>query len=385
MVRVIHEPERGQLVPVRVWARALSRETVRQLQVIASQPYVVSHVAAMADAHLSDGVAVGTVFATERTLVPAALGGDLGCGMSASRLSLSVTDLSRPLLESFVERLGAVVPAGAGVHRRPPRDPPASLFDQPLSTGKLDHTRAALVPRHLGTLGGGNHFIEIDRDSEGRCWLLVHSGSRGLGAAVAAHHTKAGVSSAVGLSTLDATADAGAGYLADLSWALQFAHENRTALTDAAVRTLEEVIDAPVTRDASFDVPHNHVAWEQWEGRMLLIHRKGAVHAPLGAQLLIPGSMGTASYVVRGLGSPASFRSCSHGAGRVMSRGEARRRIRPAAFREEVRRVVVPAWLGAALVEEAPSAYRDVREVIEDQSDLVAPEIRLTPLAVMKG
>lgn len=189
-MREIFEPDRGQRVPIRLWARETSLETVRQLQRLASQPYVVEHVAAMADAHLAEGVAVGTVFATERALVPRALGGDLGCGMSAIRLDIEAARLDRRTLTTLVEAWGRAIPAGDATHRTAHAVPDALLSPR-LSTHALEHTRQRLAGRHLGTLGGGNHFLELDRDAEHQLWLLVHSGSRGLGAAVAEHHGRA--------------------------------------------------------------------------------------------------------------------------------------------------------------------------------------------------
>lgn len=370
----------GGRVPIRTWARSLDEGTIRQLRKLADLPFVVEHVAAMADAHVSAGVAVGSVFATEHEVVPGALGGDLGCGMSATRLGAG--RLERRVLERLVEQLVKAVPAGTAIHRSPV-PVPEHLQRAPLSTRSLEHTRDLLTARHLGTLGGGNHFIELDRDGQGHLWLLVHSGSRGLGAAIAAHHAKAAGAEG-SLSALDVRAE-GAAYLADLGWALEFARANRQCLASKAREVFADVTGMDPQRDDSFDVHHNFVARETWFGRELYVHRKGAVAAPLDAPVLIPGSMGTASYVAVGLGSEAAFGSCSHGAGRVLSRGAARSKITLPALRQAMHRVAYPAHLGRSLVEEAPAAYRDVDEVLADQSDLVQRRIRLEPLAVLKG
>jgi tRNA-splicing ligase RtcB len=385
--RVIYEPERGQRVPVRVWARVISDETLRQLVRLASQPYVVEHVAAMADAHLSEGVAVGSVFATERTLVPRAIGGDIGCGMSAVRLAREAPPLGARDLRALVASLARAIPAGDATHRGAGVAVPDALLAPALSTRSLERTRGALAPRHLGTLGGGNHFIELDRDPDGGLWLLVHSGSRGLGAAVAAHHGRAAESSGAGdaLQGLDVTTAAGGAYFADLSWALAFARANREALAGRATEVLADALGARLDPEASVDVCHNFVARERWLGRELLVHRKGAVAVPAGAVALVPGSMGTASYLVEGLGSAASFGSCSHGAGRVLSRREARAAIRPDALARAMRRVAYPENLSRKLVEEAPAAYRDIVEVLDAQEDLVQRRLRLEPVAVLKG
>jgi tRNA-splicing ligase RtcB len=388
-MRVLYEKERGQRVPVRVWGRAISAETEAQLQRIASQPYVVEHVAAMADAHVSDGVAVGTVFATEDTVVPGALGGDLGCGMSALRLGADVSIASdRSRLEAIVRDLGRAIPTGAATHRglRAGEAVPEALFAPALSTRTLEHTREALAGRHLGTLGGGNHFIEIDRDAEGELWLLVHSGSRGLGAAIASHHARvAAPSGEKSLRGLRVDRDEGAAYVRDLTWALDFARANREALVRRALDVIANMVDCRPEDDDRVDIHHNFVARERWLGRDLLIHRKGAVAAGAGVRALIPGSMGTASYIVEGLGNEAAFGSCSHGAGRVMSRKQARSDIAPRALASAMRRVVYPEALARSLVEEAPQAYRDITEVLEDQEDLVKRRVRLEPVAVLKG
>lgn len=385
-MRVVFEPERGQRVPIRIWARTITAETVRQLQHLASQAYVVEAVAAMADAHLSEGVAVGSVFATEGTVVPRALGGDLGCGMSARKIANDAHALDRRTFDAAVAALGRAIPTGDATHRGPGVAVPEHLFASVLSTRTLEHTREALARRHLGTLGGGNHFIELDRDAEGGLWLLVHSGSRGLGAAVADHHARvARADGAHDLVGLDVATEPGAAYLDDHTWALDFAKANRRALEARALDVLADTL--PLIEDPGplLDVHHNFVARETWLGQSLLVHRKGAVAVPEGTLALVPGSMGTASYVVEGRGHEASFGSCSHGAGRVMSRKEARARIRPQALARSMQRVAYPEHLLRQLVEEAPDAYRDITSVLKDQAELVHRRVRLEPVAVLKG
>ncbi len=386
MFRVIFDPQHGQRVPVRLWARSTSPETIRQLQRLASQPYVVEFVAGMADAHVSEGVAVGSVFATEGTVVPRALGGDLGCGMSAVRVAADAQGLDRRMLEALVRALERTIPVGEATHRGGGVPVPEHLLSSALSTRTLEHTREALAPRHLGTLGGGNHFLELDRDAEGGLWLLVHSGSRGLGGAVATHHARvADGKGADDLMGLDVGTEPGAAYLNDLSWALDFAKANRQAMATRALDVLRDLLPVAIEPGNLIDIHHNFVGREVWLGRELLVHRKGAVAVPVGTLALVPGSMGTASYIVEGLGCESSFGSCSHGAGRVMSRKEARSRIRPQALARAMRRVVYPEHLGRQFVEEAPAAYRDITKVLRDQEDLVERRVRLEPIAVLKG
>lgn len=342
-------------VPIRVWARRVADDAVQQLRRVAELPFVVEAVAAMPDVHVAHGIAVGTVFATEDVVVPGALGGDLGCGISAARVRGRALDL-----HATIDAIARAVPVGDAIHRR--RELPSQLCELPVSTRALDRTRRAIGGRHLGTLGGGNHFLELDRDVDGDLWILVHSGSRGIGAAIGEHHGRG----------LEPARDRDA-YLRDLDFALAFAAANRREILR---RALEIVGDA---EGDVLDVDHNHVRREGG----LLVHRKGAIAAHEGARAIIPGSMGTASYVVEGRGDPRAFRSASHGAGRVMSRSEARRALPRARAEHAVRHVVHR--VRSQLVEEAPQVYRDIREVLEDEEDLVTPLLRLEPIAVLKG
>lgn len=315
-------------VPIRVWARTLPDGALDQLRRIASQPYVVEHVAAMPDVHVAHGVAVGTVFATERVVVPAALGGDLGCGMAAVRFDHPAASLSIRDRQRLLEQLGARIPVGDAVHRRRDVVLPEGLREPQLSTNTLRHAAERLVTRHLGTLGGGNHFVELDRDGGGDLWLLVHSGSRGLGSAIAAHHLRSAEERGIGeLPGLDVETPAGRACLDDLAWALAVARANRDALLAVATETICEATGAIVDQGSRIDVHHNFVAEEEHFGRRLWVHRKGAIAASAGPRALIPGSMGTASYIVEGLGDSESFRSGSHGAGRTLTRKQARQRV----------------------------------------------------------
>ncbi|WPB74152.1 RtcB family protein [Archangium violaceum] len=384
MPRVLESPPGA--VPILAWAREVPPGAVKQLQHIASQPYVVEHVAAMPDVHMAQGVAVGTVFATERTVVPGALGGDLGCGVSAHRFSFPAASLGRADLERILAAVARRVPVGDAVHRGSGLPLPPELQAASLSTHRLQKEWERLAPRHLATLGGGNHFLELDRDAGGDLWLLIHTGSRGMGGAIASHHLRVAATRGEGsLPGLRTDSPEGAACLADIAWACRFARANRDMLAVRAVEVLAETLGCEPEPGASVDVHHNYVEAETHLGRTLLVHRKGAVGLEAGQRGLIPGSMGTASYVVEGRGEARSFRSCSHGAGRVLTRSEARARIRPAALEQALRRVVFDRGRVESLVEEAPAAYRDIAEVLEDEEELVTPVLRLTPIAVLKG
>lgn len=383
--------ERGLRVPILVWARGLDPLALRGLRAIARAPWARVHVAAMADAHPARAAPVGTVFATDHELVPGALGSDLGCGMRAVRLGAAPRP-ERRALERVLEGWTRAIPAGDACHAGSARAPDA-LLALPLSTGKLERARERLLGRHLGTLGGGNHFVELGRSAAGELWLLVHSGSRGLGGAVGDHHARATGGDA--LAALDTRRDEGAACAADLAFAWAVAEANRAAIARVAADVVREHLRLDFEcrpphscagrsePDAPIDVPHNCIRREPWLGEDRWIHRKGAAVAPLGGLAPIPGSMGTASWIVAGRGAEASFGSCSHGAGRIVARGEVHRRLAPRAFERSMRGVVHPPH--AHLIEEAPGAYRDVDQVVDDQRELVSPLVRLTPLVVLKG
>lgn len=386
MTRVVTAEEADARVPIHIWARAVPEGAFEQLRRIASQPYVVEHVAAMPDLHVAHPVAVGTVFATENTVVPSALGGDIGCGMSALRIPLPASALCRRDLEMLLQKLASRIPVGDASHRGRGVPVPDELAEASLSTHSLEHARDRLVSRHLRTLGGGNHFVELDRDGGGDLWLLVHSGSRGLGGAIAAHHVKVAEAAGEGdVPGLRVDSEAGRACLQDIDWALRFARANRDAILQVAGEIIAEMTGVQADATSRVDVHHNFCRLEEHFGRRLWVHRKGAIAAPSGDRALIPGSMGTASYLVAGLGEPQSFCSGSHGAGRVMTRREARVQVNPARLRQAMRRVVYDERRSRALVEEAPFAYRDIAEVLEDEADLVRPLVRLEPIAVLKG
>lgn len=367
-------------VPIHLWGRNTPPGALAQLQRLAAQPWAVAHVAGMPDLHEAHGVAVGSVFATERTVVPAALGGDLGCGMSATRFPFPAAALSRAELQGIMGRLSAVIPVGDAVHR----GRSAGEFGISLATRALERACQRLAPRHLGTVGGGNHFVELDRDGGGDLWLLIHSGSRGVGGAVAAHHLRVAQSEGQGeIPGLSLDTEAGAGCQRDLAWATSFARANRDEILRQATAVIfDATAVAPVDH---LDVHHNFVREEVHFGRPLMIHRKGAISAFGGERALIPGSMGTASYVVEGQGEPWSFSSASHGAGRVMTRKQAHHEVSPERFIHSMRRVVFDVRRARSLLEEAPAAYRDIVEVLDDEVDLVTPLVRLEPIAVLKG
>ena len=337
----------------------------------------VRHVAVMPDVHLARDVCIGTVLATSHLVYPAAVGGDIGCGVAAlafDREADVLRDASRA--ERVLEMLYESVPVIR--HRRAAApDLPPALAESPLSDGRL----SALLRRdgrvQFGTLGRGNHFLEFQSDDEGRLWLMVHSGSRAVGQAVRDLHLAGGRKSASGLSFLDADEPGGRAYLADMERARNYARGNRRAMAASAAWVAATVLGASPVDDTYFDCDHNHVRREAHLGREGWVHRKGAVSAAAGEPGIIPGSMGTESYHVEGRGDEQSLRSSSHGAGRAMSRDEARRHVSVRELHREMKGVWFDPRAASQLRDEAPSAYKDVRAVLRAQRDLTRVVRRL--------
>jgi len=376
-----------QRVPIRSWAERIDAESFKMLKRLARSEKLAGWIAVMPDVHSAGVVSVGTVFAAPDHVFPTAIGEDMGCGMRCARYDLDASSFGRDQLEKILVSLAARVPTGRQVHRAP-QHLVAELAQAELSTKTLAHDREWLGVRHIGTLGGGNHFLELERDTLGRLWATVHSGSRGVGAAIARHHGRAFAAAGKGeLPALELGSSAADGFLNDLNWALDFAGANRACMLQKVDAVLSEFTGSRVEPVESFDVPHNLIRREEHGGRQLMIHRKGAMPAPAGGRGIIPGSMATASYIVEGLGNALSFASSSHGAGRCLTRTEAHARISPAQLRRQMDGIVYPRGqrFESALVEEAPDAYKPIKEVLQQQTDLVKPLLRLEPILVLKG
>ncbi len=388
MYREIHAHGR-QRVPILLWTEDCDEATLAQLRALASAPYVEHHVAAMADAHVGLGATIGSVFATRNALVPNAVGVDIGCGMCAVRTSLWARSLSRADREAIVAAIYGRVPVGFDGHPRP-QDWEGFAYESPVK--KLNHVIQTDGRTKLGTLGGGNHFIELQEDPEGRVWVMIHSGSRHAGLKIAEHY--ASIARAQNdqraepagrdLEYLPMDAQEGQDYLSDMRWALGYAFENRRRMMEAVLDLLGQMpVQEPFTHGELINIHHNYADREEHFGEPLWVHRKGATLATGETVGIIPGSMGTNSYIVQGLGNPMSFTSSSHGAGRVMGRREAKRRLSLEEVRRSMEHVVAP--LSHATLDEAPQAYKNIEDVMANQVDLVAPLVRLRPLAVVKG
>lgn len=399
----------GTAVPVLMWAdpREVEPAALTQLRNIASLPWAVG-VRVMPDVHLGKGATVGSVIALRDAVSPAAVGVDIGCGMSAVRTSLVADqlpdDLSR--VRSAVEAAvpvgfnahdGAVRPDGVRDHRGKPLirlgawEEFWSGFD---ALHPAVQRRRGRAMAQLGTLGGGNHFMEVcletSGDDAGRVWLMLHSGSRNIGKELAERHIgiARGLAHNRGLVDadlsvfLDGTPEMDA-YLHDLWWAQEYARRNRAVILGLFQRAFLDAVGAPADFAEPISCHHNYVAREQYDGIEVVVTRKGAIRAGAGQLGIIPGSMGTGSYIVSGLGNEASYCSASHGAGRRMSRGEAKRRFSVEDLSAQT--AGVECRKDAGVVDEIPGAYKDIDAVMAAQADLVRVVAHLQQVVCVKG
>jgi tRNA-splicing ligase RtcB (3'-phosphate/5'-hydroxy nucleic acid ligase) len=390
-------------VPVKVWTPSLEPEARRQLENVASLPIVHGHVAAMADVHAGIGATVGSVIPTKGAIVPAAVGVDIGCGMNAVRLSLTAKDLPESLgrVRGAIE---AAVPVGFEMHRGHKgdanRERRAKELQQGLARIAERNPRIATMQkdfretwiRQLGTLGGGNHFIEVCLDEEQNVWVMLHSGSRGIGNVIGRYFIERARREMErqdvhlpdrDLAWLAEGTPAFEDYVEAVHWAQDYAIENRREMMHAVLHALEPHLPPFRIVGEAINCHHNYVARERHFGENVFVTRKGAIRAGVGDMGIIPGSMGARSFIVRGKGNAQSLCSCAHGAGRLMSRGEAKRRFTA----EDVRRQTagVECRKDAGVVDEIPGAYKPIDEVMANQSDLVDVVHTLRQVVCVKG
>jgi tRNA-splicing ligase RtcB len=339
----------------------------------------------MPDVHLAADVCVGTAMATTRLVYPSAVGGDIGCGMLALAFDAGADLLRDPgRAGTLLRALGERIPA----QRRSRRNAlplPAALAPEHLSHPSLVAAVRDEARLQMGTLGGGNHFVELQADESDRLWLMVHSGSRAAGQAVKAHHLARATVKSASMLALDAGTDDGRAYLRDQEWAGAYAEANRRAMAEQVVSAARDLFRVEPVEASLVACDHNHVREEEHFGSRLLVHRKGAMPADAGLAGVVPGSMGTCSYHVEGRGCAGSLRSSAHGAGRLLSRGAARERF----TRQDLRRQMTDVWfdprLAESLREESPKSYKDVRAVMRAQGELVKVVRTLRPVMVYKG
>jgi tRNA-splicing ligase RtcB len=378
-------------VPIKLWTRIEEVESaaLTQLKGIAALPWCFSHVAVMPDVHLGKGATVGAVVAMKGALAPAAVGVDIGCGMAAQRTSLNARDLPDDLgvLRAAVE---ARIPVGFAAHPDGSLARGQALFGEFSALDARVHPLEGRARQQLGTLGGGNHFLELCVDQDDAVWLLLHSGSRNIGKELAEIHIARAKRLAHNRDLPDrdlavflaGTVEMDA-YRGDLFWAQRYAALNRHVMLELYREVLRASVRADVTFAAPIACHHNYVAEEVHYGESVLVTRKGAIRAGLGELGIIPGSMGTRSYIVRGRGCAEAFESASHGAGRRMSRGEAKRRFTVEDLRAQT--AGVECRKDGGVLDEIPGAYKSIDEVMANQAELVEVVAELKQVLCVKG
>jgi len=381
--------------PIMLWLSDADEGTLEQAQNLANHPCTFSHVALMPDSHVGYGMPIGGVLATQNAIIPNAVGVDIGCGMCSLRTSL--TQISRSSLIAILADIKTIIPRGHKWHKNSQGDWLSTREQQQLHNTIVEREYENSL-QQLGTLGGGNHFIEIQKGSDGHIWIMIHSGSRNLGKTVAEHYNhkaielnkkfKQGIPKKWQLDYLPLNSEESQIYLKEMQTCVNFAFLNRKKMMDWVKEAFFYNFGGhkPVSFSNFINIPHNYAALETHFGQEVWVHRKGATLASKGLLGIIPGSQGTKSYIVEGLGNAESFESCSHGAGRKMGRREAKRKLD---LNEEIdfmnAQGIIHEITSTRDLDEAASAYKDIDQVMENQKDRVKIVWEMTPRGVIKG
>jgi tRNA-splicing ligase RtcB len=396
-------------VPVKIWTNDVEESAYQQLERLSQMPFIHKHIAVMPDVHWGMGSTVGSVVPTINAIIPASVGVDIGCGMMAVKLNLKADQLPTSL-EPLRGLLEASIPHGRtdnggrndrGAWGAPPSDVEHNwhlLISDPRYTLLLKECPKVFGERtngerQLGTLGTGNHFVEVCLDKEQNVWIMLHSGSRGIGNRIGSYFINEAKELMEqfhidlpdpDLAFLPSKNPIFYYYWRALSWAQEYAAVNRTLMMQAAMRAISEFMGREVTTsETAVNCHHNYVSVEHHFGERVFVTRKGAVRARKGDLGIIPGSMGARSFIVRGLGNPESFDSCSHGAGRKMSRGAARKQFTVEDLKAQTEGV--ECRKDADVIDEIPGAYKDIQEVMDNQTDLVEIVAELKQILCVKG
>jgi len=385
-------------VPVRIYTDDIDAKSLQQLVNVSKLPIIHHHVAAMPDCHLGIGATVGSVIPTLKAIIPAAVGVDIGCGMCAVRLSLKGEDLDAKKLKSIFGQISRDIPVGFDQHDRALSDA-VKPFQKGLKRILEKHPgvqkrvgRKSDWTRQMGSLGGGNHFIEICLDEAGTVWAMLHSGSRGMGNAIGTYFIELAKKdfqkNNVALPDRDLAyfregADHFDDYVEAVGWAQDYARANRAEMMELVLEALRRHLPAFEVVGSAVNCHHNYVERERHYGEDVWLTRKGAIRARQGELGIIPGSMGAQSYIVRGKGSAESFQSCAHGAGRRMSRNAAQKQFSLEDLQDQTKGVICRKDKG--VLDEIPGAYKDIDEVMANQTDLVEVVHRLKQVLCVKG
>ena len=381
--------------PVKIWTNDVEETAMRQIENLTTLPFLHHHLAIMPDVHAGMGMPIGGVLACDGAVIPNAVGVDIGCGMCAVKTNWKMEDLPAHVIrKEIMKGIRARIPLGMD-HHKEAQD--AKYLPQGHDIDKMEivKRRQHSILHEVGTLGGGNHFIELQKDEEGNLWIMIHSGSRNLGKQVGDYYNKIAaslnekwhsvVSPEIRLPFLPhGTREFGA-YWNEMKYCIDFALCNRRLMMERIQEVIADSLKG-IEFEPMINIAHNYAAFEHHFGKDVIVHRKGATLAREGVIGIIPGSQGTASYIVKGLGNPDSFCSCSHGAGRVLSRKAA---IKTLDMDAEVRNLEAKGIIHAIRcqddMQEASGAYKDIDTVIANESDLVKLKTKLLPIAVIKG
>jgi tRNA-splicing ligase RtcB len=387
-------------LPIKMWLNEVEDGALEQIKNLANLPFVFKHIAVMPDCHQGYGMPIGGVMATKGVIIPNAVGVDIGCGMCAVKTSL--TEIDTGTLKKIMGEIRNSIPVGFNHHKeKQDFQLMPKLPVLPIENICEQEYKNALT--QIGTLGGGNHFIEIQKGSDGYIWIMIHSGSRNFGLKIAKYYNDVAIRlnekwhseipSQWELAFLPLDSDEGQNYLTEMQYAVDFALANRKLMMFRITEIFGNLLNdknCPETHTFSqenlINIAHNYAKMENHFGQNVMVHRKGATLATPDTIGIIPGSQGTRSYIVKGLGNPDSFNSCSHGAGRLMGRKDAEKRLN---LEEEVKKLddqgILHAIRSKGDLDEAPGAYKSIVEVMDNQKDLVEVLVELTPLGVIKG
>lgn len=396
-IKQVHTDQR---VPVKIWTDDVDEKSMQQLANIASLPFIHHHVAAMPDVHLGIGATIGSVIATHKAIIPAAVGVDIGCGMVACRLSITANELDEKSLKGVFDQISRDVPVGRGMHNNrrafeEAAQPFAARLDRILEKHPvLEKSICGTTKwvKQMGTLGGGNHFIEVCLDEDGGVWVMLHSGSRGIGNAIAAYFIELARKDMErwmiqlpdrDLAYFPEGTEHFDDYVEAVHWAQEYAMQNRQSMLELVLDALKRHLPPFTVTTEAVNCHHNYVAKEHHYGADVWVTRKGAIRAREGDLGIVPGSMGARSFIVRGKGNPESFCSSAHGAGRRMSRTAAEKQFTEADMVAQTVGVICRKDKG--VVDEIPGAYKDIDVVMANQRDLTEILHTLKQVVCVKG